>query len=273
MPDSSQTSSQVIARQRGDIYTEHDFELYEGRFVRFIESINKIRAASTQRGVGSLISGKNSIHTDSSAPIRRKVASAPQSIGRVRSVDNSSPDLEIITDSWLKHLQQNPTTISIARESLPLPATLFVAYDLIVWLISKIPNIGSKEEAINYANQMLQNRLIRLLPNNIEADENGSIISSNESEESAFRYGYHLYLVVTSTVGADIMFMEDKSRVLVNICDFCTNDVLTECKFTSRSIPLEITNTSFNVRNIQSKFTEWCRVGVNDLRESHKVIL
>lgn len=54
--------------------------------------------------------------------------------------------------------------------------------------------------------------------------------------------------------------MEDKTRLLVNISDFCTNDEFSECKFTSRTIPLELTNSSFNFRNLESKFTEWCRV-------------
>jgi hypothetical protein len=129
--------------------------------------------------------------------------------------------------------------------------------------MSKIPNMSTKEEAINYANQMLQNKLIRLVPNKTQADEVGSNISLQESDESVFRYGYNLYLVVTSTVDADIMYMEDKPQVLVSICDFCKNEELAECKFTSYTIPMEITNNSFNVRHIESKFMEWCRVGLS----------
>jgi hypothetical protein len=259
IPDSSQISTQVLARQKADIYSEDDFEKYEDRFVRFIENLNKIRLTSIQRG--TFLPATNNI--ENSAPIRRKVASAPQSIGRVKSIDNSPVELKIITDSWLKQLQQTPKNITIAKKSIPLPSALFVSYDLVCWLMSKIPNMSTKEEAINYANQMLQNKLIRLVPNKTQADEVGSNISLQESDESVFRYGYNLYLVVTSTVDADIMYMEDKPQVLVSICDFCKNEELAECKFTSYTIPMEITNNSFNVRHIESKFMEWCRVGLS----------
>jgi hypothetical protein len=108
---------------------------------------------------------------------------------------------------------------------------------------------------------MLQSRRIRLLPANSDSDEtDDSTISSNDSDESVFHYGFHFYLVVTPTIEQDINFMADKTRILVSINDFCESDNFTECKFTSRTVPLEITNSTFLVRHMESKFTEWCRV-------------
>lgn len=260
VPDSTETSSQVLAKQRGDIYTDYDFKAYEGRFVRFIEmAVNKMKSGPNLRGMASFIPPGNT-SPDSAGSIRRKTASAPQSIGRMRSIDNSSSaDLNSAIDAWLIHLKQNPISMMIAKKSVQLPSTLFVSYDLIDWLQTRAPAIQTKKEAINFANRLLQNRRIRLLPRNIEEDETGSTISY-ESDETFFRYGFYLYLVVTPTIDSDTFFMEDKTRVLVDISDFCSSDEFANCHFSSKTVPLELTNTCFNIRNVESKFTEWCRI-------------
>lgn len=159
----------MLELRKGDIYSKHDCELYEGQFVRFIEAVNKM-PTSTSR-VAFPQNTQSIAHNDSAPPIRRKTASAPQSIGRVRSNDGSSTDLNIVTDMWLSHLKEISANNTISRKSIKLPSSLFVAYDLITWLRTKISVISSKKDAISYANMMLQSRRIRLLPNNTEDDE------------------------------------------------------------------------------------------------------
>lgn len=261
------------------MFVEPDFEAYEERFVRFIEAVNKIRSATNTRTLGSNLptNGNSSINSQTKTPVRRKATNTPQSIGRVRpgggvptDLREVSTDLGYVTDAWLAYLRKNPLSIAFSKRDTELPNTelpktelptsLFVAYDLVAWLRSKFPVISTKRDAISYANMMLQNRRIRLLPVNSENEDNDSTVSSNDSDEAVFHYGFHFYLVVTPAIEQDIAFMADKTQILVKINDFCENDSFSECKFTSRSVPIEITNSTFVVRHAESKFLEWCRV-------------
>lgn len=202
VPDSTSTSTQVLLERKGDIYTEHDIDGYEERFIRFIEAVNRIRGVISPRGVG-LFPSINLMDTlteaQTSIPVRRKkTASAPQSIGRVRSNEASPTDLDVVIEAWLKYLRENPISICVSKRNIQLPSTIFIAYDLIAWLRSKISIISSKRDALAYANMMLQGKRIRLVPNNVDIDDTESTISSSEMDDTVFKYGFFFYLVVDS---------------------------------------------------------------------------
>jgi hypothetical protein len=103
----------------------------------------------------------------------------------------------------------------------------------------------------------------------MEVYDTESTSSLDENDDEKFVFGFYFYAVVTPTIDADLRFMDDKTRIMVEIGEFCVGTLeytsLTDCKdckFTSRTIPMELTNTPFNIRNVDSKFKEWCRVSV-----------
>jgi hypothetical protein len=99
-----------------------------------------------------------------------------------------------------------------------------------------------------------------VVPNSLETDGTESSSSSEENDDSTFHYGFYLYCIVTENIEHDIKFMEGNMRLLVEISPLCTPNNYNQCKFNSRTLAMELLTNSFNTRNPDSKFTEWCRI-------------
>ncbi|KAI6235336.1 DEP domain-containing protein [Aphelenchoides besseyi] len=271
VPDSTVISEKVLGNKRGDVYYAYDSEYYKNRFVRFIEFVNRMRSNFLSKchnspyGMLPTTSTEESESTESiyGDSFNRKPSSVSQSVGSTSfsiSDSSSNDDDDAVIEAWLDVVRQNPLVSTALKRGSQLPQTVFVSYDFISWLCDHLPSTATSTEAIAYASILLQTGRIRYVPDQLEVDETKSVVSSNDSDDAVFRYGFYLYLIVTANVENDLKALEGSSRLLVEINDLCNELNYEDCRFTSKSVLFELTNTPFTIRNPNSKFVEWCRI-------------
>jgi hypothetical protein len=75
-------------------------------------------------------------------------------------LDQPSPDL--VMAAWLQQMEKTPISLP-PKNTQTLPASIFVSYDFICWLMRSVATLNLLEDAILFANRLVLEDRIRLL--------------------------------------------------------------------------------------------------------------
>uniref|UniRef100_A0A915D7E9 DEP domain-containing protein n=1 Tax=Ditylenchus dipsaci TaxID=166011 RepID=A0A915D7E9_9BILA len=279
LPEVTRKNKEVMSQRRADIYHRlTNTEEMDFNFMKFVEGMNKIRSNTSHghqknfSGGGGNMSGTGS-GSRPSTPLRHLQENPSNSFSfdptSASSIELISCDVASVMTAWSAQMEQTPISLP-PKNTQTLPNSIFLSYDFIYWLMRNVNNLDVQEEALSFANRLVEEGKIRLLvpPNDVDSYEMDSCKSSSEHQELKFRFGFFLYCIVHENVEADISKVDMKSRLIqVALSKPCLENSLSksslsnrDCRFRPRAVPVEFSSPSFTIRNPENRYQEWGRI-------------
>uniref|UniRef100_A0A914C257 GPN-loop GTPase 3 n=1 Tax=Acrobeloides nanus TaxID=290746 RepID=A0A914C257_9BILA len=253
LPHIQDVNKLIHEHNRGDIFNKFfDSEELESNFIRFVESMNRLRnnAIPGNKNLNSSLLGNGSRPGTPLKHLESVMADMPQYF--------SSEKAEIL-DGWTKFLAQTPLTI-LPKQTTTLPNTVFISYDFISFLRKHVADFQTNEEAIEFATKLIEEDKIRLI-SPVANGENSDMESCKSSDynDNHFRYGFYLYILVTDKLQEHLEQIDVRGKIQVEITGHCTTSP-GECKYRTKGEIMEFNSSSFTIRQQENRFIEWSRV-------------
>ncbi|VDN52047.1 unnamed protein product [Dracunculus medinensis] len=214
-PLCSSTTKKIIAeRSGGDKYGAIKNETFDERqkegFIKFLETVNRLR-----RKVDRHSSKSRSLGLDAD----------------VNKITYSINDPESLLKAW----RESCSFYYFYETTARYPSEVFLATEFVAWLVVNVVEIVDRNCAIDFANELIANSKIRVLPAGQLDIDGVSVSILNKSTSDVFRYGFFLCYFVDEQ-----NYDENWSQALqCEIVTRCPSSILSDCCFRLNAIEMD----------------------------------